>query len=137
MHWQPYLRASWEIVMEGEHRSQVLLDEELEAYLVHLMARNFRNRDFPPEILCLELHRARTADEFRQIGDSCLFVDAWDVRRARLVNHDYYEQLGQTAYACAATVSRPIDALLQRIARDFGLLSRVLRGVKPGLFSPA
>ncbi len=131
MNWQPYIRASWEIVMECERRSSVLLDDELEAYLVHMMARNFRRQDFPPEIVCLEFTRARTSEDFRQIGDSCLFVDAWDVRRARLVGRDYYEKMGQTAYAYAAFAARPMDRLLNRIAHEFSLLSRVLRGVKP------
>ncbi len=133
MHWQPYIRASWEIVMECENRSQLFLDEELEAYLVYMVARNFRNHRMPPDVLCLEFSRARTQDDFRQIGDSCLFVDAWDVSRARLVSPDYYEKLGQAAYGYAAAVTRPIDELFNRIAREFGLLSRVLRGVKPQL----
>lgn len=131
MNWQPYIRASWEIIMECESRSQVFLDAELEAYLVHMMARNFRMQNFPPEIVCLEFTRARSPEEFRQIGDGCLFVDAWDIRRAKLVGHDYYAQMGQTAYSCAASVSRPMDRLLNRIALEFNLLSRVLRGVKP------
>lgn len=135
MNWQPYIRASWEIVMEGESRSRQYLDEELEAYLVYMVARNFRNLDFPPDVICLEFNRARTADDFRQIGDSCLFVDAWEVRRARLVDDDYYEKLGQAAYAYAATASRPIDELFHRIAREFSRLSQVLAGVKPALES--
>lgn len=131
MNWQPYIRASWEIVMEGESRSRQYLDEELEAYLVYMVARNFRNRDFPPDVICLEFNRARTADDFRQIGDSCLFVDAWEVRRAKLVDDDYYEKLGQAAYAYAATASRPINDLFHRIAREFSRLSQVLAGAKP------
>ena len=131
MNWQPYIRASWEIVMECESRSQLFLDEELEAYLVHMMARNFRKRDFPPEIVCLEFSRARSSEDFRQIGDGCLFVDAWDIRRAKLVNRDYYEKMGRTAYVYATSVARPMDQLLNRLAREFSLLSRVLRGVKP------
>lgn len=131
MNWQPYLRASWEIVMECENRSRLFLDQELESYLVHMMARNFHNTLFVPDIVCLEFSRARTPEDFRQIGDSCLFVDAWDVRRARLVDTDYYEKLGQTAYGCAATLSRPVDGLFNRIAHEFRLLSRVLRSVKP------
>ena len=131
MNWQPYIRASWEIVMECESRSQLFLDEELEAYLVHMMARNFRQRNFPPEIVCLEFSRARTSNDFRQIGDSCLMVYAWDIRRAKLVGRDYYEKLGQAAYVYAASATRPMDQLLHRIAREFGLLSRVLRGAKP------
>ncbi len=135
MNWQPYIRASWEIVMEGESRSRLFLDNELEAYLVYMVARNFRNRDFPPDVICLEFNRARTADDFRQIGDSCLFVDAWEVKRAKLVDDAYYEKLGQAAYAYAAAASRPIDELFNRIAREFTQLSRVLAGVKPALES--
>ena len=133
MNFQPYIRASWEIVMEGESRSRVNLDDELEAYLVYMVARNFRNNEFPPDVICLEFNKARTRDDFRQIGDSCLFVDAWDVARARLVNDDYYEKLGQAAYAYAATAARPVDELFNRIAREFTLMSRVLAGVKPQL----
>ena len=73
MNWQPYIRASWEIVMECESRSQLFLDEELEAYLVQMMARNFRNKDMPPDIVCLELAQARDATDFRNIGDSCFY----------------------------------------------------------------
>ena len=69
MNWQSYIRASWEIVIECESRSQVSLDEEMEAYLVHMMARNFRRTDFPPSIMCLEFTRARTPEDFRQIGE--------------------------------------------------------------------
>ncbi len=131
MNWQPYLRASWELVMESEGKSQIFLDEELEAYLVHMMARNFRNHRFPPEVVCLEFGRAKTRDDFRQIGDSCLFVDAWDVKRAKLVEQNYYEKMGQIAYSYAALVTKPVDELFDRVAKEFGLLSRVLRQMKP------
>ncbi len=134
MNWQPYLRASWEIVMECENRSRLFLDQELESYLVHMVARNFRNPRLVPEIVCLEFSHARTPEDFRRIGDSCLFVDAWDVRRARLVENDYYEKLGQTAYGYAAAISRPADGLFNRIALEFRLLSQVLRSVKPRSF---
>jgi hypothetical protein len=39
--------------------------------------------------------------------------------------------MGRTAYVYAASVARPMDQLLNRLAREFSLLSRVLRGVKP------
>ena len=57
-------------------------------------------------------------------------VDAWDVKRARLVAQNYYEQRGQIAYSSAAIASRPINELYDRVAREFRLLSTVLRGVR-------
>ena len=130
MDWQPYIKASWEMVMAAEGRIQTTLDQDLESYLVHMMARNFRNAGLPPDIMCLELSKARNAEDYRQIGDACLFVDAWDVRRARLVARDYYEQMGQIAYGHAALATRPVDALFDRLAKEFKALSRVLKGVR-------
>jgi hypothetical protein len=129
MDWQPYLKASWELVVQAEGRSEVSLDDDLEAYLVHMMARNFRNTRLPPDIICLEFPLARTPEDFRQIGDSCFFIDAWDVRRAKLVSRDYYERMGQLAYGSAALASRPIEPFFERIAKEFAVLSRVLGGV--------
>lgn len=131
MDWQPYIKASWEMVMAAEGKTLLMLDEELESYLVHMMARNFRNaQKMPPEIICLELGRARSATDYRDIGDSCLFVDAWNVKRARLVSRDYYQHMGQIAYTHAAVASRPFDAFLERVAREFKSLSHVLAGVR-------
>ena len=131
MDWQPYIKASWEMVMAAEGKTLLMLDEELESYLVHMMARNFRNaQKMPPEIICLELGRARSAADYRDIGDSCLFVDAWNVKRARLVSRDYYQRMGQIAYTHAAVASRPFDAFLERVAREFKSLSHVLAGVR-------
>ena len=130
MDWQPYLKASWEIVMAAQGQVQKHLDEELESYLVHMMARNFRNPHLPPDIVCLEFIKARHAQDYRHIGDACLFVDAWQIRRARLVSNDYYYRMGQIAYGQAAVASRPFDTLLDRVAKEFKLLSQVLAGVR-------
>jgi len=130
MDWQPYIKASWEMVMAAEGKTQTILDEELEAYLVQMMARNFRNKDMPPDIVCLELGKARYSEDFRNIGDSCLFVDAWRIRPARLVAKDYYLKIGQVAYGYAALTSRPVDAVFERLSKEFTALSRVLAGVR-------
>ena len=130
MDWQPYIKASWEMVMAAEGRIQTMLDHELEAYLVHMMARNFRNSGIPPDIVCIELGQARDAQDYRQIGDACLFVDAWHIRRAKLVADDYYERMGQIAYGHAALASRPVDVFFDRLAKEFKSLSRVLKGVR-------
>ena len=131
MDWQPYIKASWEMVMAAEGKTRMLLDEDLESYLVHMMARNFRNEQkMPPDIICLELGRARSADDYRDIGEGCLFVDAWNVKRARLVSRDYYQRMGQIAYCHAAAASRPFDAFFERVGREFKALSQVLSGVR-------
>jgi hypothetical protein len=51
MDWQPYIKASWQLVMESEGKTSIYLQEELEAYLVHMMARNLTNSSIPPDHL--------------------------------------------------------------------------------------
>jgi hypothetical protein len=130
MNWQPYIKASWELVMASQGRTQVFLRDDLEAYLVNMMARNFTNKNIPPDIICLEFPKARNKNDFQALGDSCLFVDAWRIKPARLVNADYYERMGQMAYSSAALASRPIDGFFSGLAQQFRTISRVLAGVR-------
>jgi hypothetical protein len=130
MNWQPYVRASWELVMESEGKVKVYLQQEIEAYLVHMMARTFTDPSIPPDIIALEFANAKTKGDYQRIGDSCLFIDAWDVKRAKLVNRDYYQQMGQIAYSSASLKDRPADQLLESVAENFAFISRVLRGVR-------
>ena len=121
MDWHPYIKASWQLVLESEGKTQTFLQEDLEAYLVHMIARTMTNPFIPPDIICLEFMKAKNNDDYRNIGDSCLFVDAWDVKRAKTVEQDYYEKMGKIAYGFAA---------LDIVAENFNFLSKVLRNMK-------
>jgi len=130
MNWQPYVRASWELVVESEGRTKIFLQEEIEAYLVHMMARIFTDPSIPPDIIALEFANAKTKGDYQRIGDSCLFIDAWDIKRAKLVSRSYYKDVGQIAYSAASLKDRPADQLLDTVAQNFAFLSLVLRAVK-------
>ena len=121
MDWHPYIKASWQLVLESEGKTQTFLHEDLEAYLVHMIARTMTNPFIPPDIICLEFMKAKNKDDYRNIGDSCLFVDAWDVKRAKTVEQDYYEKMGKIAYGFAT---------LDIVAENFNFLSKVLRNMK-------
>ena len=130
MTWQPYIKASWQLVMDSEGRTRINLRTELEAYLVHMMARTMINTSIPPDIICLEFLRAKTKEDFRDIGDSCLFIDAWDVKRSKIVEPDYYQKMGRIAYGYASIKSRPADELFEVVSENFNFLSKVLRNIK-------
>lgn len=130
MNWQPYVRASWELVMESEGRVKIYLEQEIEAYLVHMMARTFTDPSIPPDIIALEFANAKTKGDYQRIGDSCLFIDAWDVKRAKMVSHDYYINMGQIAYSTASIKDRPSDELMENVSNNFTFLSKVLRGIR-------
>lgn len=116
--------------MESEGKTQVYLDQDLESYLVFMMARTFVDTKIPPDIIALEFMNAKTKGDYQRIGDSCLFIDAWDVRKSKLVSYDYYEKMGQIAYSSASLKEKPIDELLENVSRNFNFLSKVLRGLK-------
>lgn len=130
MNWQPYVRASWELVMESEGKVKIYLEQEIEAYLVHMMARTFTDPSIPPDIIALEFANAKTKGDYQRIGDSCLFIDAWDVKRAKLVERDYYIKMGQIAYSTASIKDRPSDELMENVSNNFTFLSKVLRGIR-------
>lgn len=130
MNWEPFIKASWQLVMESEGKTQIYLKEDLEAYLVHMMARSMSDPGIPPDIICTEFIGAKSKEDFRRIGDSCLFIDAWNVRRAKTVAQDYYENMGRIAYSYAAIRSKPTDELFETVAKNFSFLSKVLKGVK-------
>lgn len=130
MNWEPFIKSSWELVMESEGRTQVYLQEELESYLVFMMARSFTDVGIPPDIIALEFANAKTKNDYRRIGDSCLFVDAWDVKRAKLVSQEYYKDMGKIAYSFASVKDRPADELMENVSQNFEFLSKVLRGLK-------
>lgn len=130
MNWHPFIKSSWELVMESEGKTKIYLQEELESYLVFMMARTITDTGIPPDIIALEFAKAKTKNDYQKIGDSCLFIDAWDVKRAKMVSANYYSDMGKIAYSSASLKDRPCDELMENVSQNFEFLSRVLRGLK-------
>jgi hypothetical protein len=141
IHWQTYVKASWELVMEAEGRSHEYLDTELEAYLVHTMARNFDNCDNwgrPIAIRMMEAQhgpKSQSKDIMRRAGDECLFIHSWEIRQPKWPTPNYFSNMGQIAYGMAAISTQPTDDLLDAVGINFPSMSKVLRQVK-NLYQP-
>lgn len=130
-----YVKASWEIVMEAESVSEIFLNQTLEVYLVNTMAKKFDTplNDSSMSISLLEatkLPNTQKKQIVQEVGDNCLFIDAWQLKKKRWPHRQYYEDLGRIAYNIAATVSYPADEVLQEICQNFGAVSQVLRQAK-------
>lgn len=130
MDWSPYIKAGWQLVMDSEGRTQIHLKEELESYLVHMMARTMIDPGIPPDIICIEFANAKRKDDYRRIGDSCLLIDAWGIKKSKTVSPNYYENMGKIAYSYASIKSHPIDELFEVVSKNFTFLSKVLRHTK-------
>jgi hypothetical protein len=135
-HWQPYIRASWELVMEAQGQSQTYLEPDVEAFLVHSMARSFDKAniwDQPIAVKMLmgqQMPNSQKQPFLREVGEECLFIDAWEIRQPRWPSPGYFCDMGAIAFGMASMASRPADELLDLASTHFQLMSRVLRQVR-------
>lgn len=119
--------------MEAQGRSQTYLESDLEAFLVHSIARNMENTHIWEEPIAIrmlsaqQLPREQRQPILRTVGEECLFIDAWQIRQPRWPSPNYFQDMGEIAFGMASTTTRPPDALLEMVGANFRTLSRVLR----------
>lgn len=98
---------SWyELVIEAEHSSHILLPENTEYYLVSLLSRYTDQPDFINNVMADLVLRLDGMDKgekhvcLRDIGDQCLLFAGLYPEHAkkRLVSDDYFPGLGKAAY---------------------------------------
>ncbi|MDT8383731.1 MAG: hypothetical protein RRB22_04885 [Gammaproteobacteria bacterium] len=104
---QPTSTAHWhELVCEAEHRSHRHLGEEVQSYLVFLLQRFLCKPEIAARILALDYLNGirssghRQIEKLREVGDICLLYAGFfpQQARARLVNSNYFIDLGIGAY---------------------------------------
>lgn len=119
--------------MAAQGQSQTYLESDLEAFLVHSIARNMENTHIWEEPIAIkmlsaqQLPRERRQPILRTVGEECLFIDAWQIRQPRWPSPHYFQDMGEIAFGMASTATRPPDALLESVGTNFRTLSRVLR----------
>lgn len=119
--------------MEAQGRSQTYLESDLEAFLVHTIARNMENTQIWDQPIATKMltaqHLPRTQRQpvLRGLGEECLFIDAWQIKQPRWPTPRYFQDMGEIAFGMASMTTRPPDVLLESVSTNFGILSRVLR----------
>lgn len=119
--------------MAAQGQSQTYLESELEAFLVHSIARNMENTHIWDEpvatrmLTAQQLPRSQRQPILRTVGEECLFIDAWQIKQPRWPSPQYFQDMGEIAFGMASTATRPPDALLESVGTNFRTLSRVLR----------
>lgn len=135
-HWQSYVRASWELVVEAQGITQTYLEPDVEAFLVHVMARSFDRTDFWSVPIAIKMLEAKSLPDnkkkpvLRSVGEECLFIDAWEFKKTRWPDKFYFKQMGSIAFGIASLATRPADELLDMASSQFSNMSQVLRGVR-------
>jgi len=132
-YWAEYVKAGWELVVLAQGTNKVYLDQDLEAFLVHVVARTFERTDLWTEPVAIKLMTAQQLPQYqrqialRNIGEECLFIDAWQIKQPRWPAPKYFEDMCKIAFGYASVATDPADDLLDAAAENFTMVSRVLR----------
>jgi len=135
-HWQSYVRASWQLVVEAQGTTKTYLEPDVETFLVHVMARSFERTDFWSVPIAIKMLEAKSLPVnakkpvLRSVGEECLFIDAWEFKKPRWPDNTYFKQMGSIAFGMASVATRPPDELLDIASLQFDTMSQVLRGVR-------
>ncbi len=137
---EPNATASWHrLVVEAETRTDSVLEEGCESYLVFLLMRYLRCRGVARRALALGFLEAleqaggRRRESLRDVGDQCLIVAGLFPQLAdrRRVTLSYFVDLGTSAYDEAATgMPGDSEALFRALARAFVPMTDVLRAIR-------
>jgi hypothetical protein len=103
-YWFDYIKHCYDLVLESEGNSHLILDHDIEAYLVHLMARNFERTDIgstPVAIQIMEAVNSGRAAPLLAVADECLLIHSYPFKRGRWPTDTYYQEIGITAYGLA------------------------------------
>lgn len=119
-YWQEYVRAAYDLILESEGQVAVYLDHDVEAYVVHLFAKNFERTDIGDVAIAIKMLNVQNRAEYQPIGDECLLVNSWPIKRRRWPSDTYYKEMGCIAYGMAG---------LNHMESNFDLASKVLHKV--------
>jgi len=127
-----YRVAFYDVVKETQAKTGYDLPENLEAYVVMLLAHNIDRPDFLPEDSFAQayLKLSRPADlSAKELGDTCLFVTGVfpTYGRKHGINRRYYQDIGIGSYEMVAEVMH--RDLFSQLALHFDFLSNFIEVV--------
>lgn len=117
MSYHNFVRASYDLIMESEGLSATYLDTEVETYVVHLLAKNFVKLNIDEEAIAIQI---LNGTDYQHIGDECLLINSYPLKRRRWPTNTYYRDMGTIAYGLAN---------ITVMESNFDDASRVLHGV--------
>lgn len=131
-----YVKHSYEVILEAENKLCVNLEHNTEAYVVHLFARYLDKPNINKEPVCLKimegvgLPKQQKRTMLQSAADECLLINGLELAKNRWPSNDYYVDMGTLAYDQIAYIDRPPDDFYIEIARNFKLISNILKKCK-------
>lgn len=137
---EPTITAQWHaLIKDAENSSHLSLNEELESYLVFLLARFNTHPEMAKSVLGMEflnshyLTGRQQHEHLRDVGDKCLLFAGLFPGRAerRRVKVSYFVELGQSAYNVLGTLCKEkVAELYISLGEGFVALMDVLHAVR-------
>lgn len=121
--WLDYVRVCYDLILASEREVNILLEHNIEAYVVHMMARNFERTDIGNRAIAIQMlenFHQQNKKQYELIGDECLLIQSFPLRRRCWPSENYYIEMGQMAYYMADN---------EPMKDEFVRASRVLSGV--------
>lgn len=134
--YEQYVKHSYDVIRRAENLLAVVLDEPIEAYLVHLFAHYMDKPKVNTEPVCIKLlestHKPTKIKQhiLKEVGDECLLIHSMEWGRLRWPSDSYYHDMGQTAYVTRAFSENPPDIFFDDLAMDFDLVTKILRNCR-------
>lgn len=98
MSWNDFVKASYDLVIESEGLTKVYLADEVESYVVHLLAKNFVGLKVSEEAIAIQILSGK---DYQRIGDECLMINSYPIKRRKWPSNTYYRDMGTIAYGMA------------------------------------
>lgn len=137
---EPTSTAQWQsLVRKASANMSRRLNEELESYLVFLLARGCAQTDLLERVVALEYLRglesrgAARKERLREVGDHCLLFAGLfpHLARKRLISISYFVQLGCNAYRLLAeTLNHTAARLYCDLSCTFVMLVDILHSMR-------
>lgn len=127
-YWLDYVKHCYDLVIESEGATAITLDHDVEAHVVHLMARNFERTEIgntAVAIMMLEAINSGIKDNLVTVADECLLIHSYPFRRQRWPSATYYQDIGTTAYGLAGHIMEQHFVLAGQV------LNRIFRQHRP------
>lgn len=130
--WTTYVKYSYQVILSAEHQAGIQLDQETEAYAVHLFARYIDRPTINQNPVCIKFLESLSkpkkvkCEELRAVGDECLLIHGLELGKPRWPNNKYYREMGQMAYVTIAKTDAG-ERFFERLALQFDQLGDIFK----------
>ncbi len=126
------------LVNEAQERSQLILCESTESYLVFLLMRFTSGAEWLDSLLAMDFFESAQypgqlqLEKLKELGDKSLLFSGLfpGIAEKRRVSINYFVDMGQSAYFAVSQLEEDDSGLYVRLSEQFPSLQRILQAMR-------